>query len=188
MQTLTTVDKSNPTIWLFIWSASDKFSENEWKMWVDVEHGFTPVRYENRERETGHDSWWMIQTYKTKWDQKDAVWVPVRHEIVMTPNKGKWRQEIAFDVKWENINQPIGNDIFDYTGFGAPDTVSVIDATLTQPVVIKAGVNPSEKGAPVNPDRRKLILWGLAVGLALMAVFYFRRVIQQRRSDPKAGA
>jgi hypothetical protein len=131
------VDQSDPNEWLLVWSASDKFGMNEWRMWVDVKHGFTPVRYEHRELMTGKDSWWVIQSDKTKWNQQDGVWVPTLHEMVRTPFPGKFRHEITFDVKWDGLNNPISQDVFNYTGFEAPESVDVVDLSSGMPVIIK---------------------------------------------------
>lgn len=135
------VDRSDPNEWLLVWSASDKFGVNEWRMRVDVKHGFTPVRFEHRELMTGKDSWWIIQSDQTKWAQWGDVWVPSRHEMVTTRYPGKFRHEITFDVKWDKVNELIGEDVFHYKGFEAPASVDVVDQSSGVPVVIKESSN-----------------------------------------------
>lgn len=155
------VDRKDPNVWLLSWSFADVAGEAEWKLWVDVDHGFTPVCYEERNRLTGEDRWWATFASKTGWAQQRKVWVPVHHEFVAQPIWGKWRDDESFDLVWETVNEPISQQYFDWRGFEAPDAISVIDHSLGESVVIRQGNMESQRPGPPNARA-----WSLIIGLA----------------------
>ena len=76
---------------------------------VDSDHGFTPVRYKGesvyKNPAKGKNKDYFEVT--AKWDLKDGVWVPVRHEVIELSHK-----IAVYDIAWENINQPVKDDEF----------------------------------------------------------------------------
>jgi len=133
------VNDADPEEWLLTWSHRGERDELEWRLWVKVTQGFTPVRAEQRQRggRAGQSDWTVLQSFQTKWDRVGDVWVPVSHEMVVAPEGKKLRWERSFTITWDLVNKPVREELFDYKTFGAPASVGVTDSSLGQPVIVR---------------------------------------------------
>jgi hypothetical protein len=192
-KTLSDVDRSDSQLWVILWTMQDEAMMGEWRIWVDVQHGFTPVRFEVRERPpSGSGPWWVVQKSKTKWTGVDGVWVPVHHEFSVTPQplpgKSAWRRDTSFDIVWEKVNNQIDPALFDYNSFDAPSTVGVVDSSGGRSIVIKQYQVPPPAGSAPTPFRMSaLLVINLVIITLLLATFllwYYRRLRRlKRKSD-----
>jgi hypothetical protein len=159
------VNDSDRDQWVLTWSYRGKNDEAEWRIWVNVAQGFTPVRAEQRERWThsGQQDWTVVQSFETKWDRIENVWVPVVHEMLVTPYKSKARWERSFTIAWELVNRPVREELFDHKTFGAPDSVGVTDRSLGQPVIVRPYQLPPGMKIPEKQGQAKRAGFGFWV-------------------------
>jgi hypothetical protein len=133
---LSEIDRSDPKIWRVTWSFPETGVTTDFRLWVDVESGFTPVRFENRER-IGDGPWGAIVQSQTKWRNVHGVYVPVRNEYHYAPPRAKKSTDLQYDLTWEKVNEPIDAITFTYESFDAPNHIGVVDISLGQPITVK---------------------------------------------------
>ena len=123
-----------------------------------------------------------------------GIWYPSKLiRLVREDDQVRNHQEII--VEEARFGSEINDSDFTLSSLDLKPGREVVDSRSGKPWEKvwdgKELVNPSGvPTAPANPDRRRWLFWILAVGLALMAIFYFRRVIRQRSSpsNPKHEA
>lgn len=160
-------------------------------IWIRPDQGFSVVRIELRFDQNGKK---LVETIVSQLKQypDKGIWYPER--VVKTDTSdGEVTSKEVVQVEDARFGEKIDDTAFSMTALSLEPGRPVVDSTSGLPWGKvwngREAVDPSDVQAePANPDHRRWLLWVLAVGLALMAVFYFRRVIQQRRSEPKARA
>lgn len=160
-------------------------------LWIAPSQGFGVVGIYHHADQDGKRYSTSINTQMKQYPVSD-VWYPQKLiKIVKEDNRIIDRQVVT--VEEARFGGATDEATYTPAGLELKPGRKVVDSTSGQPWLKvwngKELVNSSGvPTAPVNPDHLRWLLWVLAIGLALMAVFYFRRVIQQRRSDPKTGA
>jgi prepilin-type processing-associated H-X9-DG protein/prepilin-type N-terminal cleavage/methylation domain-containing protein len=162
MPSIPKVDRSNPSLWLISWAGPAPVPDGDTRFWIDVRNGFTPVRYEGLQRPSNSPNapWTVVEKSETQWERHGEIWVPVKHHHAVG-SKGVWSAVYEFDIKWESINEPVDDSLFDYRSFGAPDYVGVYDNSLGgQPIVVKPVGQLPETTKPSRTRR-----YGIGLGL-----------------------
>ncbi|HEY7153231.1 MAG TPA: hypothetical protein VH575_04655, partial [Gemmataceae bacterium] len=95
-------------------------------------------------------------------------------------------------VEEARFGEPVDEAAFTPAGLELKPGREVVDSTSGQPWLKvwdgkKLADSSGVQTAPANPDRRHWVLWALAIGLALLSIFYIRRIIRQRRSASNPG-
>jgi hypothetical protein len=126
-------------VYVMEWTSPDDPLVVRWRLWIDVAHGFTPIRLEQSERPREvADIMPLVQSFQVRWEQREGVWVPIRQEMSVTPTNRKWKRTDTLEITWESVNKPVPDELFDMKSFEAPDSVGIVDVTLGEPVVVKA--------------------------------------------------
>lgn len=169
----TRIDRSDANIWAIHWVYDEKISTGQTVLSVDVRNGFTPIQFTMRERIALEDAPWVTtQEFRTAWKSINDVWVPIKHRYVQMDLGGQTRTEVEMNIVWEKVNQPIGDDVFHWKGFGAPETVGVVDSSLGSPVVVRPWVSHVESTWPMIVK----IAISVAVGAAILTgILLYRR-------------
>jgi hypothetical protein len=160
-------------------------------LWIAPSQGYSVVGIYYHVDQDGKKYSTIINTQMKQYPEKD-VWYP--YKLIKTQKEDDRiidRQVVT--VEEARFGGLIDEAAFTPAGLELKPGREAVDSTSGQPwakvwngkeMVKASGV----KTAPVNPDRTRWLLWVLAVGLALLVVFYFRRVIRRRGSIPRAGA
>lgn len=94
---------------------------------VDVDRGFTPVRYyaESQHMARGEAPEKIEMNYEAiaNWEQLDGIWVPVHHRRI---NTGGTNVE-EHRLKWDWVNRPVNESEFNVEALGVPKTAKIID-------------------------------------------------------------
>lgn len=171
------VNKTNPSIWEIVWSLTDELSVTQWHVSVDVERGFTPVRFVCREHyfRNPPDAWTVYQNVHVKWEEHAGVWIPVHYQENLWPSKDGHLKATSFDIDWESVNEPLRAELFDYKDFDAPPSVEVVDDSLGQPVALWSQYFPSVFGKKKTSFVKIAVPLLLAIALGAGGWFWWRR-------------
>lgn len=160
-------------------------------IWIAPSQGFSIVGIYYQADQDGKRYSTSINTQMKQYPERD-VWYPKRlTKVQKEDDRITDRQEAI--VEEARFGGAIDASAFTPAGLKLDLGRKTVDSTSGTPLLKvwdgKELTNPSSiETAPANPDRRRLILWILAAGLGLMAVFYLRRAIQQRKSTSSPGA
>lgn len=187
MNGLKKVDKKDPGLWVITWETSDSLLATQWRVQVDVEHGFTPRRMDVLERpaKPPDSPWALLETAETNWEQRAQVWAPVSHKTTVF----RARQPIVnvtLQIHWEEINGPIPARYFHYEDFQAPDAVGVVDNSLGHGVFVKP-FQPQAATPAAAPGRSwlRVVLIMFVLVLLLWIIFYqIRKIIRNAKPNP----
>jgi hypothetical protein len=173
---LSEIDRSDPKIWRVTWTDHETQITTDFRLWVDVESGFTPVRFENRER-IGDGPWGAIVQSQTEWRNVQGVYVPVRHEYHFAPPRSKPSTDLQCDLTWEKVNEPIDPITFTYESFDAPTHIGVVDTSSGHPITLKAFQPPPRQE---QHDWTRSLVWALGATyyvllIGIFLAWYYRR-------------
>jgi hypothetical protein len=201
--------------WVLSWSHQDDTPWiTKWTLTVDVESGFTPrtYKYEElftknvddllsslgskpispRESETlkllrGNEGKWLpAWENRTDWAQINGVWVPTHHESeIFRGLFSSVAQKKTYDFRWEGVNQPVNQNLFNSTTFEIPENVGIQDSSGGGAVWIKEipGSHVEAEAAIESPARWKLIIGAtLTVAAFLIAWLLLLKKKIRRRS------
>jgi hypothetical protein len=169
------VEDRDDGLWILTWTYhhSPEWSTT-WRVWVDVAHGFTPTRTEDRVNQHQH----VEQESTTKWEEINGVWLPVHFSANSTSFGGRIVRQYVFDIAWEQVNAQIPQSLFTVEDFAAPARVGIVDDSLGQKILVRR----PDYTTPTNsaPLRSLGIRWWLAGSLAalgamLAAIWFYRR-------------
>jgi hypothetical protein len=111
---------------------SDEQWVTKFSLTVDVASGFTPTSFKCQSAPVNEvdepDSWVLEWENSTDWSQINGVWVPTHHEtsVVSGPFSRVTHQKVL-DFYWEFVNEPVDENLFNYTTFEIPDDVAIAD-------------------------------------------------------------
>lgn len=123
---------------------------------------------------------------KTDWVRVNEVWMPLHHERrgFASPFSGVDVVEI-WDFRWESVNQPVPESLFNYTTFDLPEDVAIQDTSRGQTVWVRPPRNPLHgTGARVVPRG----LWPLALGVGSLAALVALALFLRHRQPPSKRA
>ncbi len=150
------VEKQASKPWCVLWSFSDSSIPSEWRLYVDVENGFTPVRMEGMDFYPKQSKGRIDQESTTKWGKKGGTWVPVHCTIVNDPGgitaqkefdpTGGTRTVIEMTIEWKTVNEPVRHELFEYQDFRPPKGIYIWDSSLGPTVILQYPNEPSERG------------------------------------------
>jgi hypothetical protein len=158
-------------------------------IWIIPEKGFSVARIELRMDQQGKRFMQTIDSHLKQYPL-NGVWYP-EHVIATDTLDGDLRLRQVVHVEDARFGESIDDSVFSLSGLNLEPGRQVVDASSGLPWAkvwngTEAVESSGVRTAPVRVERRPLLLWSLAVGLALAGMFYFRRIIRQRGSS--AGA
>jgi hypothetical protein len=194
-------DRTNPVVrldpqggveaWRIDFSKTPKQDgvNTEISCWIAPRQGYGVIRIEARSNHSGRKATGVLEC-KLKQYPNDNVWFPSKMTRTVTMDGAVTARQVA-TVEEATFGGEVDEKAFSLTGLGLEPGREVLDASSGQAWGKvwngDEAVFPSKvRTSSVKEERRPLLLWGLAVGLALAAIFYFRRIIRHRRSS--AGA
>lgn len=160
-------------------------------LWVSPSQGFSVVGIEFRSDQDGHRYTSIVDSQMRQYPDK-GFWYPSK--LIMTSKEDDRitnRQEVI--VEEARFGGPIDEIAFTPSGLELKPGQKVVDSSSGVPWLKvwdgKELADPSQvKVAAPSSVHHKWLLVILAVGLGLMAAFYFWRVIKHRRSVSNLGA
>jgi hypothetical protein len=94
--------------------------------------GFVPKEFRcevvpaTRKDEIG--AWILLWKNTTEWRLNNKAWVPVHHEYRRPAGPfGRFSEGMTLDYRWENVNEPVKNDLFTYKTFKVGEEVGIQD-------------------------------------------------------------
>ncbi len=201
--------------WVLSWSHQDETPwVTRWTLTVDVKSGFTPRSYKyeevftkkvddllsslgskpisSRESETlkllrGNEGKWLpAWENRTNWAQINGAWLPTHHESeIFRGIFSSVAQKKTYDFRWQSVNQPVDQNLFNYTTFEIPENVGIQDVSGGGVVWIKEIPGSHVEGeTPIeSPARWKLIIGAtLTVAAFLIAGLLLLKKKIRRRS------
>ncbi len=116
----------------------DKKTDVQAVLWLDEKRGFSPVRYEFRDRQGAESR--ILWLSEVSWSRLAGVWVPksARLESRSTP-PSITTYEFAFD--WKSVNEPLDERLFTIEGMDLKHGTYIFDYRLgaDRPVVTAIG-------------------------------------------------
>jgi len=155
---------------------------NYYSLWLDIEKGYLPVRYE-RSHTARHDL--VTNESQTTWKLIGDTWVPETCRITrrrLQPVPPAVVKPVVFSIAfaWESVNEPVSPADFTWEGLGLPLGTYVYDARLGKMNAIRVGrvgdKPPITRIVPTSRNnlRIKIALGTSVIGL-LVAFFVFMR-------------
>lgn len=161
----------------------NNYEECEFNFWIDEQQGYSPVRYEVRERASSKGRMWRLAaTCEMSSEQINGIWVP-RSLVAVEyfPGDDVTRFEIAID--WESVNQNVSDTLFTPDGLDMPRGALVVNNKQGTPFVERViGGGPARVGMaqqkqpppPAVQRARPSLAWRLApVALPLLILLVF---------------
>lgn len=141
---------------------------------IDVENGFTPVRYLQEEIKkkppTPEQTVFVRSEVTSEWKRINEVWVPVRHR--QTENNGQPYQD--YTLTWEWVNREVDDREFALGALGVPPSVKCAD--------VESGRDVGGTDAPpVKVRRFRWLVRGIGVVAGILIVAILLRA--SRRSN-----
>jgi hypothetical protein len=168
------------------WIDVRKWGDTLHALWIDESRGFTPVRYECRDRRPSQgaalDAPWpaALSTNELTWQEFSGVWVPTAMSLENHgARRGRERFDLTFD--WEVVNGPVPAKYFDPVSFNAPGDWRVIDERLGRPIglgkvdAVFPPRTPMAAASPSGPIAFWIILIVGATAAVLLMLFFTRR-------------
>jgi hypothetical protein len=172
-------------VYRIAWMERHDWGDTLHAVWIDEAHGFSPLRYEFRDRRPsdpsqGIDGNWPepLAVSEATWIQERDVWIP---RAFVAETRGFDHGSVRFDITldWEVINQPVSDRFFNPASFEAPGHWRVVDERLGRPIELGKveSVYP-----PMAPTTRVIAPrvhgWMLAIGglsaVAVTVLLYLR--------------
>jgi len=156
-------------------------------VWLDESKGFAPVRMEVYTKQPGGGGAYRtdpVFASALTWVKISDVWLPKTYHNEMSMGNGTIGETYDLTLEWDNVNQPLPQELFTAEGLSAPKGTYVTETRLGRPyvaVVIGNTFAPSPPPQPqsVKPARPRLSLYGVgAAAVALLlaaAAVYWRR-------------
>src|SRR5579884_1668265 len=156
-------------------------------IWIIPDKGFSVARTEILLDQQGKK---IIQTVDSRLKQYplNGVWYPERVITTNTRDGDVLLRQVVY-VEDARFGELIDDNAFSLSGLNLEPGRQIVDSSSGLPWGKvwdgQEAVEPSDvrTSSPAQLERRPLLLWSLAVGLGLLAIFYFRRVIRQRKSS-----
>jgi hypothetical protein len=174
------VEHPDAATWLLIWTAEHSDGKTTWSLALDVEKAFVPKQFkcETVRRQNKPGTKILEWEISADWLLRDGVWVPEHyayHQFV-GPFSGVDEKK-TLDFKWEQVNQAVDPQLFNYQTFQVSDEVAVQDVSSGTPVWIKPlpkgqgfmGTSLPGTAEPLQP--RSKVVWIIAVNVAFLLVF-----------------
>lgn len=158
-------------------------------LWIAPSQGYSVVSMKLRAKQGGKIETCVLDSQLKQYQAGD-VWFPVKvTKTLDLDGRVLDRQVIA--VEEAHFGGQIDDATFTPAGLELKPGRKVVDSTSGMRWLKvwdgKGLADPSSvPEAPAKPNRDQLLLWPIAIALALLAFFYFRRAIQRRKST--AGA
>lgn len=196
---LTRVEKYDKEPWCIVWTGEVKkqgvFVET--RLWVDPARGFTPVRLTHKEKfvdmkpnqtpNIPKNVWITTDDNKTSWEKVDGVWVPVHSELTIRERGGSWSESIVFDLKWDDVNKPVENKVFEWESFGVPETAGVYDHTTGKLITIRQRFAATQQQVKSShPLGKKYRLLVAAILLCIIGLLLLRKYRRQKNIGSEA--
>jgi len=110
-------------------------------LWIDSQIGFSPVRYEQRERGPDGEGPWPApnEVGQARWLKRTDVWVPTWSYQERRSGHVEHRE---LNFVWDSVNEDIDRSMFTWEELGLPKGTSVIDYRFGNPKLI-GGVGAS---------------------------------------------
>lgn len=165
-----------------------------WTLSVDVASGFTPKSYKfecARENEMKKaNPWTLVFENKTDWREIHGVWVPSHHESCAFANEYGWgrgSEKTILEYHWESVNEPVDEDLFNYTTFEVPDRVGVQGPSgwIRKPEGLEVGDEPPKPRS--ERSYTPLLLAGILPILIIVFIVWRIKRASSRKSDGSAG-
>jgi hypothetical protein len=178
------IERSDPQTWIVTWGFPDDTVSAEFRLWIDVEHGFTPIRFLSRDHyhKKVPPEWRIMEESQTTWKQMGGTWVPVHHESKVSPG---YVAESSFDITWAKVNESLDPKLVTYEGFEVPSYVGIVDSSTGQTITVKPiGELPAQstKSSGSGVAIGVMVFLGCALSLGAFALLCCKR----RRHNPVA--
>ncbi|TWU17601.1 hypothetical protein [Bythopirellula polymerisocia] len=158
-------------------------------LWIDTHNGFTPVRFEGRQRSTPtENSTWMDEPVIrniVSWKKINDTWIPVNflfesRQPFVLDSKTDDKMSYVFvkydvQIQWSAVNEPIPSEHFDPSKLDLPTGTWVVEHRREEPVVEQiVGSDYKLRGYwPIAENREVTPVYWIAITCSAIAVLLF---------------